>query len=139
MAGATARADPGDVTETRTVAGVPADAMDRMRRARAARDEAEKARVTAALAELRLEHGRDFAAILRPEIRQKLRDGTGPLPPEARDDQQARAKLRAATRRLAADLGVDVAALDRLRSSTRARFAGARVRRDAAEGVRVAQ
>jgi hypothetical protein len=123
MAGVDFHPDSGGVTEPRTAAGVPADAMDRIRRARAARDEAERARVTAALAELRLEHVRDAAAILPPEIRQKLRDGTGPLPPEARRDQDARARLRAATRQLAADLGVDVAALDRLRSSTRARFA----------------
>jgi hypothetical protein len=45
MAAAAGRPDAGDVTETRTVAGLPADAMDRMGRARAARDEADKARV----------------------------------------------------------------------------------------------
>lgn len=105
---------------------LPSDAVERVTRARTARERAESSRIRHALAAIRDEHRRHHATILPPDFEQRLRDHAAATPTTAFALSDAdRLRRRAAERAYAVSLGIDLAALARLQVDTRERIAAA--------------
>lgn len=119
-----------------TVTDLPADAVERVMRARAAREEAKSAHAKRAITAIREEHRRHRAAILPADADRALREHHIAAPP--RDSRlpgdAERLRRREAERVRAASLGVDLAALARLTADTRERIAAV-VRPPAVDGA----
>jgi hypothetical protein len=118
-----------------TVTDLPADAVERVMRARAAREEAAAEQAKRTIAAIREEHRRHRAAILPADVERALREHHVAAPRDSRVPHDAeRLRRREAERARAASLGVDLAALARLTADTRERIAAV-VRPPAVDGA----